>query len=137
MRGIIAAMRFDEFVIQNEPAIRLGFFFGIFVLMAVWELAAPRRALTISKVLRWTNNIGLVFINTIVLRLLFPAGAIGVAAFAADNGWGLLNYYSLPPVIAVLLSVVAMDFVIYLQHVLVHAIPVLWRLHRVHHADLD
>ena len=137
MRGIIAAMRFDEFVMQNEPAIRLGFFFGIFVLMAVWELAAPRRALTISKVLRWTNNIGLVFINTIVLRLLFPAGAIGVAAFAADNGWGLLNYYSLPPVIAVLLSVVAMDLVIYLQHVLVHAIPVLWRLHRVHHADLD
>ena len=137
MRGIITAMRFDEFVMQNEPAIRLGFFFGIFILMAVWELAAPRRALTISKMLRWSNNIGLVFINTIVLRLLFPAGAIGITVFAANNGWGLLNYYMLPPVIAILLSVVAMDFVIYLQHVLVHAIPVLWRLHRVHHADLD
>jgi len=130
-------MRFDEFVMQNEPAIRLGFFVGIFVLMAIWELATPRRALRVSKMLRWSNNIGLVFINTIVLRLLFPAGAIGITVFAVNNGWGVLNYYSLPPVIAVLLSVVAMDFVIYLQHVLVHAIPVLWRLHRVHHADLD
>jgi len=130
-------MSFDEFVTQNEPAIRLGFFFGIFILMAVWELLAPRKALTISKALRWSNNIGLVFINTIILRLLFPAGAIGVAAFVVNNGWGLLNYYSLSPAIAVLLSVVAMDFVIYLQHVMVHAIPLLWRLHRVHHADLD
>ena len=137
MRGIITAMRFDEFVIQNEPAIRLGFFIGIFILIAIWELFTPRRTLKVSKILRWSNNIGLVFINTIVLRLLFPAGAIGITVFAANNGWGLLNYYMLPPALAILLSVVAMDFVIYLQHVLVHAIPVLWRLHRVHHADLD
>ena len=130
-------MKFGDFVLQNEPAVRLGFFLGIFILMAVWELLAPRKALTISKALRWSNNIGLVLINTIILRLLFPAGAIGVAAFVVNNGWGLLNYYSLPPAIAVLLSVVAMDFVIYLQHVMVHAIPLLWRLHRVHHADLD
>jgi len=130
-------MSFDQLVMQNEPAIRLGFFFGVFALMAIWELAAPRRALRISKMVRWSNNIGLVFINTIVLRLLFPAGAIGITVFAANNGWGLLNYYVLPPALAVLLSVVAMDFIIYLQHVLVHAIPVLWRLHRVHHADLD
>jgi len=130
-------MKFGDFVLQNEPAVRLGFFLGIFIMMAVWELLAPRRALTISKALRWSNNIGLVFINTIILRLLFPAGAIGVAAFVVNNGWGLLNYYSLPPAIAVLLSVVAMDFVIYLQHVMVHAIPLLWRLHRVHHTDLD
>lgn len=130
-------MNFDAFVMQNEPAIRLSFFFGIFAVMAMWELMAPRRALTVSKIVRWSNNIGLVFINSIILRLLFPAGAIGIAAFAAENGWGLLNYYSLPYVLAIVLSVVAMDFVIYLQHVLVHAIPALWRFHRVHHADLD
>ena len=130
-------MKFDALVIQYEPAIRLGFFLGIFLLMALWELAAPRRALTVSKIVRWSNNIGLVFINSVVLRLLFPAGAIGIAVFAAENGWGLLNYYSLPYVLAIVLAVVALDFVIYLQHVLVHAIPALWRFHRVHHADLD
>jgi sterol desaturase/sphingolipid hydroxylase (fatty acid hydroxylase superfamily) len=130
-------MKFDAFVMQYEPAIRLGFFVGIFLLMAIWELAAPRRALTVSKIVRWSNNIGLVIINSVVLRLLFPAGAIGIAAFAAENGWGLLNYYSLPTVLAIVVAVVALDFVIYLQHVLVHAIPVLWRFHRVHHADLD
>lgn len=122
---------------KNEPAIRLAFFIGIFIIMAIWELITPRRTLTVSKVIRWTNNLGLVFLNSFILRLLFPAAAVGVAAFAAKNGWGLLNYYSMPFAFSVLLSVVAMDFIIYLQHVLVHAIPALWRLHRVHHADLD
>ncbi|WP_455203481.1 sterol desaturase family protein [Kaarinaea lacus] len=130
-------MSIDEFILNNEVSIRLGFFFGIFAVMALWEVVAPKRALTVSKAVRWLNNIGLVFLNTIVLRLLFPAAAVGVAVFAADNGWGLLNYYELPFALVVLLSVIAMDFVIYLQHVLVHAVPALWRLHRVHHADLD
>jgi len=130
-------MSFDEFILQNEVPIRLGFFFGVFAVMALWELVAPRRALTVSKALRWANNLGLVFFNSFVLRLIFPMAAVGVAAFAAQQGWGLLNYYQLPFILAVVLSVVAMDFVIYLQHVLVHAVPVLWRLHRVHHADLD
>jgi len=130
-------MNFDEFVMQNEAAIRLSFFFGIFAVMALWEIAAPRRALMISKAVRWANNLGLVFLNTFVLRLLFPAAAVGVAAFAAEHGWGLLNYYQLPFALGVVLPVVALDFIIYLQHVLVHAVPALWRLHRVHHADLD
>ena len=130
-------MEVNEFIMNNEPAIRLAFFFGIFIIMAIWEFIAPRRALTVSKVVRWTNNIGLVFLNSLILRLLFPAAAVGVAAFAAENGWGLLNYYTLPLVLSVVLAVVAMDFIIYLQHVLVHAVPALWRLHRVHHADLD
>ena len=130
-------MSFDDFVQQNEIAIRLGFFFSIFAVMATWEIIAPRRTLTVSKAVRWANNLGLVFLNTLVLRLLFPAAAIGMAAFAAEHGWGLLNYYSLPFALSVVLAVVAMDFIIYLQHVLVHAVPALWRLHRVHHADLD
>lgn len=130
-------MSLSEFVMQYEVAIRLGFFFGILAVMAIWEIVAPRRALTVSKAVRWTNNLGLVFLNTILLRLIFPAAAVGVAAFAAENNWGLLNYFELPFFAAVVLSVIALDFVIYLQHVLVHAVPTLWRLHRVHHADLD
>lgn len=130
-------MNIDEFIMQNEVAIRVGCFFGILVIMAIWEVIAPRRALTVSKTIRWANNLGLLFLNSLVLRLIFPAAAVGVAVFAAEHGWGLLNYYQLPFLFAVLLSVIAMDFIIYLQHVLVHAVPSLWRLHRVHHADLD
>jgi sterol desaturase/sphingolipid hydroxylase (fatty acid hydroxylase superfamily) len=130
-------MNFEQFVLANEPAIRLGFFVGIFAIVALWELAAPRRVLTVSKTLRWSSNLGLVALNTVVLRLLFPLAAVGVAAFASENGWGLLNHFQVPIVIAVPLAVIAMDFVIWLQHVMVHAVPLLWRLHRVHHADLD
>jgi len=124
-------------VLENEVIIRLGFFFGIFAVMAVWEVVAPRRALTVSKALRWANNLGLVFLNSFILRVLFPAAAVGMAAFAGEQGWGIFNYYQVSPLIAVVASVVAMDFIIYVQHVMVHAVPVLWRLHRVHHADPD
>ncbi len=127
----------EKFIIQNEALIRLSFFFGMLFIMALWEIANPRRQLTVSKYLRWSNNLALVFLNSIVLRLLFPAAAVGVAIFAADNGWGLLNYYSVAFFLAVLLSVVVLDLIIYLQHVMVHAVPALWRVHRVHHADLD
>ncbi len=130
-------MSIQETILDNEVAIRLGFFFGTFAVMAVWEVLAPRRALTVSRALRWVNNLGLVFFNSFVLRLLFPAAAVGMAAFAAEQGWGLLNYYGVPAGLAVPAAIVAMDLVIYLQHVLVHAVPVLWRLHRVHHADPD
>ena len=130
-------MDINEYILGNEAVIRMSFFLGIFAVMALWEFVAPRRALTISKVLRWTNNLGLVFFNTFLLRLLFPVAAVGVAVFSSEQGWGLFNYYDVPPVVAIISSVVVMDFIIYLQHVMVHAIPVLWRLHRVHHADLD
>ena len=130
-------MSFNELVVQHEMVIRLSFFFGIFAVMGLWEVAAPRRVLTVSKALRWANNLGLVFFNSFILRLIFPAAAVGMAAFASEQGWGVFNYYDVSPVFAVVVSVVAMDFVIYLQHIMVHAVPVLWRLHRVHHADLD
>ncbi len=126
-----------DFVMANEVSIRLSFFFGIFALMAVWEIMAPRRALTVSRTLRWLNNLGLVFLNSFILRLLFPAAAVGMAAFAHEQGWGLFNYYEVPNTLATIAAVIIMDFVIYLQHVMVHAVPLLWRLHRVHHADLD
>jgi len=130
-------MTFHDFILQNETPIRLGFFFGVFAIMGLWEVLAPRRALTVSKAVRWANNLGLVFLNSAILRLIFPMAAVGVAAFAAEQGWGLLNYFQLPFAFSVVLAIVALDFIIYLQHVLVHAVPALWRLHRVHHADLD
>lgn len=130
-------MNFEQFVFANEPAIRLGFFLGVFAAVALWEVVAPRRALTVSRALRWSSNLGLVALNTVLLRLVFPLAAVGIAAFAAENGWGLLNHFQVPFVLAVPLAVIAMDFVIWLQHVMVHAVPALWRLHRVHHADLD
>ena len=130
-------MSLEEFVVSNEKQIRMGFFFSVLVIMAIWEIARPRRKLTVSKPLRWINNLGLVFFNSYILRLLFPAAAIGVAITAAQQGWGLFNVYQLPLYVSVIVSIVIMDFVIYVQHVMVHAIPVLWRLHRVHHADPD
>ncbi|NOQ68878.1 MAG: sterol desaturase family protein, partial [Gammaproteobacteria bacterium] len=111
-------MDINEFIMSNEDVIRLSFFLGIFAVMAIWEFIAPRRVLTVSKVMRWTNNLGLVFLNTFILRLLFPAAAVGVAAFSSEQGWGLFNYYDVSPVVAIIASVVIMDFVIYLQHVM-------------------
>ena len=130
-------MNMTDTILQHEIGIRLGCFVGVLVVMAVWEILAPRRPRKVSKAIRWGNNLGLAFLNSIVLRLLFPAAAVGVAAFAKEQGWGLLHYFQLPFVLATVLSVIAMDFIIYLQHVLVHAVPTLWRIHRVHHADLD
>lgn len=130
-------MNWPDWILEHELPIRLGFFFGIFATMALWEMLAPRRALTTSKGVRWGNNLALVFFNSFVLRLLFPAAAVGVAAVAAQQGWGLLNIFDTPFLPAVIIAVVAMDFVIWVQHIMVHAVPALWRLHRVHHADLD
>ncbi len=124
-------------MVQHEAGVRLGLFFGVLVLMGAWEYLAPRRALTVSKAVRWANNLGLVMLNSLLLRLLFPAAAGGIAIFASGHGWGLLNHFAVPFWPALVIAVVAMDFVIWLQHVMVHAVPALWRLHRVHHADPD
>jgi sterol desaturase/sphingolipid hydroxylase (fatty acid hydroxylase superfamily) len=123
--------------LQHEPTVRLGFFFGVFAAMALWELVAPRRALGVSKAWRWTNNLGIVFLNTVLVRLLFPTTAVALALTAEAERWGVLSRLDLPAWLSVLLAVVALDFAIWLQHVVFHAVPVLWRLHRMHHADLD
>src|SRR3990167_47536 len=128
---------FEQFVLANEPLIRMGFFFGVFALVALWELASPRRKPLLSRRQRWTANLGIVLLNTVIVRLAFPTAAVGMAALGVEKGWGLLNNFAVPFWLAVPLAVVAMDFVIWLQHVMVHAVPALWRLHRVHHADLD
>ena len=87
-------MSFDEILLANEKEVRMGFFFGMLALIGLWEIIAPKRALTVSKAIRWTNNLGLVFLNSLLLRLLFPAAAVGVAKFASDQGWGLFNFYN-------------------------------------------
>lgn len=130
-------MSLQDWILESEPLIRLGFFAGVFATVALWEVFAPRRAPTLGRTVRWTANLGIVALNTLVVRLLFPAAAVGVAALCAANGWGLFNHFAVPAWLAVVLAVIALDFVIWLQHVLVHAVPLLWRLHRVHHADLD
>ena len=127
----------DNFIATYETTIRLGAFFGIFSVMALWELLAPRRVLTQSKSARWMNNIALVIVNTVVVRIVFPTAAIGVAAYATEQQSGLFNQINSPAWLAVIVSVVLLDGLIYMQHVMFHAVPAFWRLHRVHHADMD
>ena len=127
----------DELISNHEAAIRLGSFLGVFALMAFWEILAPRRTLTQPKGSRWLNNIGLVVFNTALLRVVFPVAAIGVAEYAQLRQWGLFNLVEVHPAVALVTSVIVLDAAIYLQHVMFHAVPLLWRLHRVHHADLD
>jgi len=124
-------------LLTTEAAIRLGCFVGVFSVMAVWESLAPRRALHTSKALRWGSNLGLVFLNILVLRFISPLGVVGIALFAESQGWGLFHYFDVPYWWAIVISVILLDFAIYLQHVIFHAVPLLWRLHMVHHADLD
>ena len=120
-----------------EPAIRLTAFLGVLAAMALWEIASPRRRRDIPRVIRWTNNLALVVIDTAVLRLTFPILAVGLAVLAEERGWGLFNNLDIPIWLAVLVSMVLLDLAIYLQHVMFHSVPALWRLHRMHHADLD
>ncbi len=127
----------SEFIMANETVIRLSVFLGIFALVALFEALAPRRPRSLSRLSRWPSNLGVVAVNTLVVRLAFPTAAVGLALIAEARGWGLLNLIDLPFWLAVVISVVVLDGVIYLQHVMFHAVPALWRLHRMHHADQD
>ena len=105
--------------------------------MALWEVAAPRRRREIPRVIRWTNNLALVVLDTAILRLTFPIIAVGLAVMAEDHGLGLFNNLDVPIWVAVVVSMLLLDLAIYLQYVMFHAVPGLWQLHRMHHADLD
>lgn len=126
-----------EVIQNNEAVIRMGFFLGILAVMAVWEMAAPRRRQEIPRVLRWSNNLAVVALDTVLVRLSFPILAVGLAVLAEERGWGLLNAYEVPAWFGVIAAVLVLDLAIYLQHVMFHAVPALWRLHRMHHADLE
>lgn len=122
---------------RYEVVIRLGFFFGVFALIAIWEVLAPRRSLTTSKSVRWFSNLAITFLNPVVVRLVSPIMPVTMALLAQKSGWGLLNNFALPYWLPVVIGVAVLDLVIYLQHVMFHTVPVLWRLHMMHHADLD
>jgi len=126
-----------SWILSHEPALRLGTFLAVFALMALWELLAARRELYQPRQKRWFANLGISVLDSLLARLLFPAAAVGLALFAESEGWGLLHRFPLPFGLSVILSVVLLDLAIYLQHVMFHAVPVLWRFHMVHHADQD
>jgi sterol desaturase/sphingolipid hydroxylase (fatty acid hydroxylase superfamily) len=121
----------------DDVLIRLSAFAGVLGLMASWELLAPRRRLSTSKGGRWVANLSVVVLDSIILRLLFAAGAVCAALLAADRIWGVLNHVSWPHWFEIVLAVALLDFVLYLQHIMFHAIPLFWRFHMMHHADLD
>jgi sterol desaturase/sphingolipid hydroxylase (fatty acid hydroxylase superfamily) len=120
-----------------DVLIRLSAFVGVLGSMAMWELRAPRRPLTTAKVRRWVTNLSIVVLDSIILRLLVAAGTAGAAVLAAERNWGVLNHLNWPTWLEVVLAVVLLDLVLYLQHVMFHAVPLFWRFHMMHHADLD
>jgi sterol desaturase/sphingolipid hydroxylase (fatty acid hydroxylase superfamily) len=127
----------DSLFLAHESALRLAAFTAVLAAMALWEALAPRRARVLPRGRRWPANLGIVLLNTALARILLPTTAVGVALAAQSHDWGLLQHAGLAPWVAVAAGVVLLDLVIYLQHVMFHAVPALWRLHRMHHADLD
>ncbi|MDF4751213.1 sterol desaturase family protein, partial [Vibrio parahaemolyticus] len=117
--------------------LRLGFFLGVLLLCAIWENKLPRKTLTASRRFRWVNNLSLVAFNSLVIALIMPIAAFQAAVIAQEQQWGLLNILSLPDWLNIFLTVILLDFVIYAQHVVFHHVKPLWKIHRMHHADLD
>ncbi|WP_049722360.1 sterol desaturase family protein [Gilvimarinus polysaccharolyticus] len=124
-------------VMSHEALIRVGVFASFLLAMALWEALAGFRPQNISRWQRWPSNLLIVVLNTLVLRLFFPLAAVGAAYLAADRGWGLFNLIALPSWLAVVVCFILLDLTIYFQHRLFHGVPWLWRLHRVHHTDLE
>jgi sterol desaturase/sphingolipid hydroxylase (fatty acid hydroxylase superfamily) len=120
-----------------EVAARAIFAIAVFAIMAAWEVLAPRRDLAAGRRSRWPSNLGMVVVDGLVVRLLVPAAAVGASLYAAGHGIGLFHVLNLRLSVAVLLGFLILDLVIYGQHVIFHHVPWLWRLHRMHHADLD
>lgn len=127
----------ESWLLGHEPAVRLGLFLGGLALLTGLERLLPRRSLSLPRLRRQASNLGLVLVNTVVLRLVVPTAAVGTAVLAAERGWGFFNVVGWERGIEILLGVLLLDLVIYLQHVMFHAVPVLWRLHAMHHADRD
>ena len=126
----------DAFTGQ-EPILRFTAFLGVFGAMALWEVTAPRRPLRWGRRKRWGANLGIAALDALLIRLCFSAVGVGAATFAADRSWGLFAFLDWPPVVVFFVAVIALDLAVYLQHVIFHTVPALWRLHLVHHADRD
>jgi len=122
---------------EYEASLRLSVFFGLLIGMALWEVAAPRRPATLGRKGRWPANLGIAILDSLVVRILLPGGAVAFAAAYASTGYGVLPLLGLPDWLAFVLAVAALDLAIYFQHRVFHAVPMLWRLHRMHHSDVD
>lgn len=122
---------------EYEGIIRLTFFLLTFVVVAIGEMVSPRRVLSMPKLIRWMNNLAIIALGAFVVRFLLPFTGVTVALIAQKKGWGLLNMIYLPSWFQVLLGVLILDLIVYLQHVMFHALPLMWRVHMMHHADLD
>lgn len=125
---------------ENEALIRMAVFLGLFALFAAVEALAPRRVRSQTRTARWTTNWAIILVDTLTLRamaIFLPLLAVGAAYDAAANGWGLFNALDWPLWLEVTLAILILDFSIWAQHLITHKVPVLWRLHRVHHADVD
>ena len=125
-----------ESIVNHEPILRALVFLAIFGGLAAAERLIPRRSAFRWNKQRWTTNLSVLLIDVLLVRILLPAGAVGIAALAQTREAGLLHAVELPLPLEVLIAFLALDLAIYLQHVMFHAVPVLWRLHRVHHADV-
>ena len=122
---------------QDSSLIRLSFFIGFFCLFALWEYLYPRKKLSQNKLIRWLSNLGLIFTNSFLLAVIMPILAFQADLIADKESWGLFNLIEIPNWMAIVVCVVLFDMAIYLQHLLFHRLPILWRLHRVHHTDQD
>jgi sterol desaturase/sphingolipid hydroxylase (fatty acid hydroxylase superfamily) len=120
-----------------ELLIRMSAFAVVFAGMAAWEVLAPRRRRLIGRIRRWPGNLGILAIDALCVRVFIPTAAVGAALFAAGRGWGLLHVAQVRLSVAALIGFLLLDLVVYAQHFAFHKVPVLWRLHRMHHADLD
>src|SRR3954469_24936638 len=122
---------------NSELFIRGGAAVGIFLALALWEVLSPRRALSVGRAGRWQSNLGVLVLDALLVRVFMPAASVGIAVIAAQRGWGLLNITPWATWLEAIFGFFALDLAIYGQHVAFHKVPLLWRLHRVHHADLD
>lgn len=127
----------DTTLLGFEPRLRLATFIGVLAVMVLWETLAPYRLRQQPRFMRWSGNLGILVLGTVLVRLLIPFAPVGAAALAATRGWGLFNILQVPAWTAFAISFLALDLVIYAQHRVMHRLPLLWRLHRMHHTDLE
>jgi sterol desaturase/sphingolipid hydroxylase (fatty acid hydroxylase superfamily) len=124
-------------LLRHESAIRLGCFFTVLLAMMLWEWRWPRRSPGLPRARRWPANLGIIAVDSIIVRLVFPILAVGAAELAQTRSWGLFHWLEAPFGLAFVASMLLLDLTIYAQHVVFHKVPALWRLHRMHHTDLD
>ncbi|RUQ40697.1 MAG: sterol desaturase family protein [Candidatus Competibacteraceae bacterium] len=123
--------------LQHESMIRLGCFCSVLLVMMLWEWRQPRRVLSLPRAQRWPANLGIIVVDNLIVRLLFPILAVGMAELVQARGWGLLQLLAVPTPLAILIALLLLDLIVYVQHVAFHRLPLLWRLHRMHHSDTD